>query len=77
MAQHPNAVSLAEASRVLHAYGWELVRVRGSHHLFRCGSGELTIPFKRPHLLAVYVRQILAVTQEEEEVEEDNGDEDS
>lgn len=66
MAQHPKAVSLSEATRVLRAFGWELLRVRGSHHMFIRDGKELVIPFKRPHILPVYVKQILASTREEE-----------
>jgi predicted RNA binding protein YcfA (HicA-like mRNA interferase family) len=62
MAQHRRAVSLDEAAGVLRAYGWRLDRVRGSHHIFVNGSRTLTIPHRRPHILPVYVRQILAVT---------------
>jgi predicted RNA binding protein YcfA (HicA-like mRNA interferase family) len=63
MAQHPRAVALAEARRVLEAYGWTLHRVSGSHHVFVCGTRTLSVPYRRPHILAVYVREILKATE--------------
>jgi predicted RNA binding protein YcfA (HicA-like mRNA interferase family) len=63
MAQHPNAVTFDEARRVLEAFGWELRRVTGSHHVFSRGGERLTVPHRRPCILAVYVRQILRATE--------------
>jgi predicted RNA binding protein YcfA (HicA-like mRNA interferase family) len=63
MAQHPRAVSLVEARQVLEAYGWRLDRIRGSHYIFACGTRTLPVPFRRPHILVAYVRQILSVTE--------------
>jgi predicted RNA binding protein YcfA (HicA-like mRNA interferase family) len=65
MAQHPNSVSFNEARRVLEAFDWILIRVRGSHHYFRKGSTTLIIPLRRPTILQPYVRQILQATREE------------
>jgi predicted RNA binding protein YcfA (HicA-like mRNA interferase family) len=62
MAQHQHSVSLAEARRVLEAYGWTLGRIRGSHYFFTRGALTLSVPYRRPHILAAYVRQILSVT---------------
>jgi predicted RNA binding protein YcfA (HicA-like mRNA interferase family) len=62
MAQHPNAVSLAEARRVLEAFGWTLDRVRGSHHIFARGSERINIPLRRPHIRPTYVRDVLDAT---------------
>ena len=71
MAQHPKAVSFDEARRVLEAYGWTLDRVRGSHHVFAQGSRTLPVPFRRPHIKAVYVKQILLATEGQDD---DDGD---
>ena len=65
MAQHPKAVSFSEAGRVLEAFGWSLDHVAGSHHIFARGSSTLSIPLRRPHILPIYVRQILDVTNED------------
>jgi predicted RNA binding protein YcfA (HicA-like mRNA interferase family) len=62
MAQHPNAVSFAEARAVLQAFGWELDRARGSHHIFKRGAERLNIPLRRPHIKPTYVRDVLAAT---------------
>jgi len=76
MAQHPRAVSFNEARRVLEAWGWQLDRVRGSHHRFSRDGSHLTIPLRRPHILPVYVQQVLAVTVtiEQPEEGEESGD---
>lgn len=64
MAQHPRAVSFSEARRVLEAFGWDLDRVNGSHHIFRRGTTLLSIPLQRPHIKPTYVRDILDATLE-------------
>lgn len=61
VAQHPRSVSFDELRHLLEAYGWELDRVRGSHHIFKRGSQTLTVPHRRPHVLPVYVREVLAL----------------
>lgn len=66
MAQHPNSVTMAEAIRVLKAYGWVLTRISGSHHRFSRGGSHMTVPLKRPNLLPIYVRHILAATEGED-----------
>jgi predicted RNA binding protein YcfA (HicA-like mRNA interferase family) len=62
MAQHPRSVTFSEARGILEAYGWTLTRIAGSHHRFSRGGSHLTIPLRRPCILPVYVRQILALT---------------
>lgn len=62
MAQHPRSVTFSEARRVLEDYGWTLTRIAGSHHRFSRGGSHLTVPPRRPCILPVYVRQILALT---------------
>lgn len=73
VAQHPNAVRFDELARLLVAYGWELARVRGSHHVFVRSGAQLTVPHRRPHVLAVYVRRVLELTKEEEDGAGDGG----
>ena len=53
-----------ELAELLTAYGWELARVRGSHHVFVKDGAQLTVPHRRPHVLAVYVKRVLAQTEE-------------
>lgn len=38
------AVSGRELARVLERRGWELIRVRGSHHLYGRGAERIVIP---------------------------------
>lgn len=65
--QHPNAVRFGELQDLLEAYGWTLDRVRSSHHIFTRGSETLSVPFKRPHVLGVYVRKVLTLCTDEGE----------
>jgi predicted RNA binding protein YcfA (HicA-like mRNA interferase family) len=74
MSQHRNAVSFVEARRVLEAYGWTLTRISGSHHRYSRGGAHLTIPLRRPHILAAYVRQILTMTAVDDEADERKGE---
>lgn len=67
IAQRTNAVTLAELRRLLEAYGWELDRVRGSHHIFAREQQTVSIPYRRPHLRATYVRQALKLTEGEDD----------
>ena len=71
MAQHPKAVSLDEARRVLEAYGWSLLRVTGSHHIFRASGRNLSIPRRRPHILPTYVKDILQATEGKDDDDDD------
>ena len=63
VAQHPNAVSFDELRALLEAYGWSLHRIRSSHHIFHGPAGRVTVPYRRPHVLPVYVKQVLAITE--------------
>lgn len=38
------AISGRELARVLERRGWELIRVRGSHHLYGRGAERIVIP---------------------------------
>lgn len=67
IAQHPNAVRFDELRRMLEAYGWEVARVRGSHHVFARGGTQLAVPFRRPTVLPVYVKRALRFTEEQDD----------
>src|SRR5947209_1797829 len=60
-----------EVRRLLEAYGFELTRVRGSHHIFEAGGVTVIAPLRRPHVLPVYVKRVLQLT---EEYDDGNGD---
>jgi len=63
LAQRPRAVRFDEIQRLLELSGWTLDRVRGSHHVFRRAGAQLTVPYRRPHVLPVYVREVLRRTR--------------
>ena len=67
IAQRPNAVRYSELERLLEAYGWIARRGKGSHRVFTRQSQSLTVPYRRGHVLPVYVRQVLAVCKEEQD----------
>lgn len=59
MKNRPNGIQYDEAAKVLRHHGYELVRIKGSHHHFRNDSGDLiTIKMETP-LKAVYVKDVL------------------
>ncbi len=56
-----------ELQRILESNGWELIRIKGSHHVFK-GEGRplLSIPVHKGRVKAVYIRQIEAAIREVE-----------
>jgi predicted RNA binding protein YcfA (HicA-like mRNA interferase family) len=64
---HPRSVSFDELRHLLELSGWTLVRTSGSHHVFECGTQRLTVPYRRPHVLPIYVRLVLAATDPSKE----------
>lgn len=67
LAGHIRTASFEEVCAVLEAYGWQLLRVAGSHHLYGDAAGRrLSLP-RRREVKAPYVRQVLALTQEDED----------
>lgn len=67
LANRPNDVRFEEVERLLGLYGWELDTIRESHHVFkRDGKDLISIPLRRPRILAVYVRRVLDLTGEDD-----------
>lgn len=67
LANRPNDVRFEEVERLLGLYGWELDTIRGSHHVFkRDGKDLISIPLRRPRILAAYVRRVLDLTGEDD-----------
>jgi len=64
MKRQPNGISITEAEKVLVAYGYALVRQRGSHCHYRNSMGRVLTVKKDTPLKAVYVRDILKRIQE-------------
>lgn len=59
MQKQPNGIKFNEVSKVLNEYGYELVRIKGSHRHFRNKEGDvITIKEENP-LKAVYVKDVL------------------
>jgi predicted RNA binding protein YcfA (HicA-like mRNA interferase family) len=55
----PSDVRFSEIRRRVEAYGWGLVRVRGSHHVFQLPDGRIyVVPVHRNKVKYVYVREI-------------------
>ena len=60
--QHPKGVTLEELDRMLRMFGFELVRVRGSHHIYRRpGSPPITVASHGPHVHSEAVREVLRI----------------
>lgn len=93
MRMNPKNVPFRNVDSVLLSLGFDLKRIKGSHHHYTIEiDGEthiLTIPFKRPHIKSIYVKQVLSLidslelslgedkNDEESNVEETNNDENS
>ncbi|MFT9371726.1 type II toxin-antitoxin system HicA family toxin [Paenibacillus polymyxa] len=64
MKNRPNGIRFAEIAKVLNHLGYIVVRIKGSHHIFRNESGDtLPIPFETP-VKAVYVKDVLEIIGE-------------
>ncbi len=76
--QNPYNVSFQELREVLEDFGFAARTRGGSHWFFRVELKgkvwKLTVPFKKPHVKAAYVKKALKIIDEVMEVEnqEDN-----
>ena len=62
----PSDVSFAEVRRFVESHGWVLVRIRGSHHIFKRSNGRIfVIPVHHGRVKYVYYRQIQKIIEEE------------
>jgi predicted RNA binding protein YcfA (HicA-like mRNA interferase family) len=62
----PSDVRLAEVLRLVERHGWRLVRVRGSHHVFRLPDGRIfVVPVHRNKVKYAYVREIKKLVGED------------
>ena len=62
--QNPKDVSPQRLRTVLRGFGFELVRQSGSHMMFEHRDGRaLVVPYRRPHVRAVYVRQVIRLLE--------------
>jgi predicted RNA binding protein YcfA (HicA-like mRNA interferase family) len=73
---NPKDVSLRDIRVLLEAFGFELIRIRGSHHIFvGMVSGEeitLAIPSRHP-VKVVYVKRVIEIIDEVVKGEAGNG----
>ena len=73
---NPKAVRFEDLTKLLEWYGFELKRVRGSHHAYTRGSYNLIVPRRSPHLHSYIVKDTLKILDELlEEAEEADSDE--
>ncbi len=60
---NPKNVSFRDIQTLLEAYGFELKRVKGSHHVFSGEVGSqkvrLVIPYGQPFIKEAYIREVL------------------
>jgi predicted RNA binding protein YcfA (HicA-like mRNA interferase family) len=65
---NPKNVTFEELRTLLEAYGFEIDTIRGSHHTFRNRVGgvgvKLVIPYKKPYIKQVYVKQAIALIEQ-------------
>lgn len=62
--QNPKNVRFEEVDKLLRSLGFEK-RQKGSHATYiRKGQGRITIPFRKPFILPVYVKEVLKLLDE-------------
>lgn len=61
---NPRGVSFDELAKLLEWHGFELKRVKGSHHAFRRGPYVIIVARHKPHVHVKAVRQALSVIDE-------------
>jgi predicted RNA binding protein YcfA (HicA-like mRNA interferase family) len=72
---NPKGVRFEDLTKLLEWYGFELKRVRGSHHAYMCGSYNLIVPKRSPHMHSYIVKDALKILDELLEDEEADSDE--
>lgn len=69
--QNPRTVPFKELDRVLKDFGFEC-RQPGSgssHYVYTKGQVQMSVPFRRPYVLEVYVKRVLELLGESDEKE--------
>ena len=69
--QNPKQVYYNDLVLLLLDYGFveRKTRSAGSHRVFTCGVHSITVPYRRPHVLEVYVKKTLRILDQIEEDE--------
>ncbi len=68
---NPKGVRFEDLTKLLEWYGFELKRVKGSHHAYTRGCHNLIVPKRKPHLHSYVVKDALKILDELLEDEED------
>jgi hypothetical protein len=68
---NPKGVRFEEVDRELLRAGFTKRQGGTSHAVYTNGAYRLTIPFRQPYILPVYVRQILQVLDELDELKDE------
>ena len=62
--RNPKTVRFKDVNKLLLSFGFEK-RQRGSHATYILkGQGRITIPFRKPFILPIYVKEILKLLDE-------------
>jgi predicted RNA binding protein YcfA (HicA-like mRNA interferase family) len=74
--QNPKNVSFEELRKVLEDYGFELDRIRGSHHTFRLERENsvinFVVPYARLPLKPIYIKRAVEIIDELNKEEDDD-----
>jgi predicted RNA binding protein YcfA (HicA-like mRNA interferase family) len=61
----PSDVSFSAIRKLVEQHGWILVRIRGSHHIFRLPDGRIyVVPVHRNKVKYAYLREIQKLLNE-------------
>jgi predicted RNA binding protein YcfA (HicA-like mRNA interferase family) len=64
----PSEVRFAIVRQLFESHGWQLVRIRGSHHVFsKTGRGSFAVPVHHQRVKAAYVKKITQILNQEEQ----------
>lgn len=61
---NPKGVRFQDLTRLLEWYGFELKRVKGSHHAYTRGHYNLIVPKRKPHVHSYVVKDALEILDE-------------
>ncbi len=74
MEQNPQNVRFEDLDNLLRSYGFQLRRSSGSHHIYLKGQFKIVVPYRRPHVLPVYVHLVLVTLRAMEKQEQEQTD---
>jgi len=71
--QNPRHVRFEELLKLLQAYDFEVYRPgKGSHYYCVRGRYQISVPYRRPHVLPIYVKRALELIDQAESEESGN-----